>query len=90
MHGGQEAAARVYIYIYSIYYLGLPEVDVGVAERGVEDLDTHLHGLWRRHLHLLDGQRLAGLPRHGGCRESKNQINPMIRLLASSHHERQR
>ena len=48
-------------------YLGLPEVDVGVAERGVEDLDAHLHGLRRRHLHLLDRQRLAGLPRHRGC-----------------------
>jgi hypothetical protein len=53
-------------------YLGLPEEDVGVAERGVEDLDAHLHGLRRRHLHLLDRQRLAGLPRHSRC--SNRQI----------------
>ena len=49
-------------------YLGLPEVDVSVAERGEEYLDAHLHGLRRGHLHLLDRQRLDGLPCHRGCR----------------------
>jgi hypothetical protein len=38
-----------------------------VAERGVEDLDADLHGLRRRHLHLLHGQRLPRLPRHRRC-----------------------
>lgn len=54
-------------------YLGLPEVDVGVAERGEEDLDAHLHGLRRRHLHLLDLQRLRRLPCHRRCNQQRIQ-----------------
>jgi hypothetical protein len=49
-----------------------------VAEGGVEDLDTHLHGLRRRHLHLLDRQRLPGLPCDRRCNEPRTKpVSPL-------------
>lgn len=48
-------------------YLAAPGVVVGVAERGEEDLDADLAGLRRRHLHVLDHERLVRLVRHRRC-----------------------
>lgn len=47
--------------------LAAPGVVVGVAERGEEDLDANLAGLRRRHLHVLDHERLVRLVRHRRC-----------------------
>jgi hypothetical protein len=44
--------------------LSTPGVVVGVAERGGEDLDADLAGLRRRHLHVLDHERLVRLVRY--------------------------
>jgi len=44
--------------------LSTPGVVVGVAERGGEDFDADLAGLRRRHLHVLDHERLVRLVRH--------------------------
>lgn len=48
-------------------YRGLPLGDVTAADGGGDDLDADLHGLRRRHLHLLHHQRLAGAVRHRRC-----------------------
>ena len=54
--------------------LAAPGVVVGVAERGGEDLDADLAGLRRRHLHVLDHQRLVRLVRHRRCTQTEPQI----------------
>lgn len=57
--------------------LGFPEINIGVAEGGEENLDSDLHFLRRRHLHFLNHQRLPRLPRH----RSYPTINFHIKLL---------
>ena len=49
------------------WYLHAPEGDVGVAERGADDLDADLVRPRRRHLHLLHLQRLPGRLAHSRC-----------------------
>jgi len=56
-------------------YLAAPGVVVGVAERGEEDLDADLAGLRRRHLHVLDHERLVRLVRYRRCTH-RSAMNP--------------
>jgi len=45
----------------------LPEGDIGVAERGADDLDADLERFRRIDDDLLDGERLAGGSAHRRC-----------------------
>ncbi|KAM1064346.1 hypothetical protein EV1_028141 [Malus domestica] len=44
--------------------IAAPGISVGVAERGVQNLDPDLFSLRRSHLHVFDHQRLIGFPGH--------------------------
>jgi hypothetical protein len=48
-----------------------------VADGGEEHPDAHLQPPWRRHLHLLHGQRLAGTPRHRRCMQEHQSLQFM-------------
>lgn len=37
-------------------YMGLPSSEITAAERGGDNLNSDLHGLWRAHFHLLHHQ----------------------------------
>ena len=37
-------------------YMGLPSSEITAAERGGDNLNSNLHGLWRTHFHLLHHQ----------------------------------
>lgn len=50
--------------------LGLPEIEISAAKRGVFDLDPHFHGLWRSNLHILNDQRLPCFPSNRRCKKS--------------------
>ena len=69
-------------------YLGLPEVNISVAERGEEDLQTHFTSLWWGHLYFFDGQRLASLPCHSGY--MLRIFNPYISYKSKSRIDRER
>ena len=53
-------------YECNVMYLAAPSVSIGVTESSVENLDTDLSILRRRHLNVLDGQWLVGFPGHRG------------------------
>ena len=37
-------------------YMELPSSEITAAERGGDNLNSNLHGLWRTHFHLLHHQ----------------------------------
>ena len=59
--------------------LSTPGVVVRVAERGGEDFDADLAGLRRRHLHVLDHERLVRLVRHRRCTHAAAVKSPHAR-----------
>ena len=45
-------------------YMELPSSEITAAERGGDNLNSNLHGLWRTHFHLLHHQWLSSSPCH--------------------------
>lgn len=65
-------------------YLGFPEVNVSVAKRGVEDLQTHFTSLWWCHLYFLNHQWLPCLPCYRGCHIHAFQLTHLVSTVNSN------